>query len=83
MPQVTTVRRRPCRAITAVDRRATRASNTRLTRLQAYGESPSEVAAACGYADQAHMTREWHKLTGVTPAAWLAGEHLPNVQDTP
>ncbi|KAA8886234.1 helix-turn-helix transcriptional regulator [Nocardia colli] len=50
-------------------------------RLQTRGESLSAAAAACGYADQAHLTREWRKLTAATPAAWIAAEHLPNVQD--
>ena len=40
----------------------------------------AEAAAACGYHDQAHMTREWNALAGSTPAAWIARE-LPIVQD--
>jgi AraC-like DNA-binding protein len=40
----------------------------------------AEAAAACGYHDQAHMTREWNVLAGCTPAAWIARE-LPIVQD--
>lgn len=42
------------------------------------------VAAASGYADQAHFTREWTSLAGCPPAAWLqveqprtAGADLP------
>jgi AraC-like DNA-binding protein len=38
------------------------------------------VAAACGYADQSHLTREWVALSGSTPRAWLADE-LPFLQD--
>lgn len=29
-----------------------------------------EIAAATGFADQAHLTRVFHRLTGVTPASW-------------
>lgn len=38
------------------------------------------VAAACGYFDQAHMTREWHALAGCSPRTWIASE-LPFLQD--
>jgi AraC-like DNA-binding protein len=41
----------------------------------------AEVAAACGYADQAHMVRDWHALAGGSPTAWLQAEELPFVQD--
>ena len=39
-----------------------------------------EVAAAAGYSDQPHMTREWQALAGCTPKTWIA-EELPFVQD--
>lgn len=42
--------------------------------------SLAEVAATCGYYDQAHLTREWRSLAATTPAAWLADD-LPSVQD--
>lgn len=40
----------------------------------------AEVAAACGYADQAHLTREWTALAGCPPTTWLR-EEFPFVQD--
>jgi AraC-like DNA-binding protein len=41
----------------------------------------ADVAATCGYYDQAHLTREWSRLAGCPPSVWLAEEELPNVQD--
>jgi AraC-like DNA-binding protein len=40
----------------------------------------AQVACACGFHDQAHMTREWNALAGCTPRAWIANE-LPILQD--
>jgi AraC-like DNA-binding protein len=42
----------------------------------------AEVAAACGYYDQAHLTREFVELVGCPPGRLLA-EELPSVQDEP
>lgn len=38
------------------------------------------VAQACGYADQAHLTREWVELAGCPPTTWLR-EEFPFLQD--
>jgi AraC-like DNA-binding protein len=40
----------------------------------------AEVSVRCGYADQAHLTREWVSLAGCTPTTWLR-EEFPFVQD--
>lgn len=37
--------------------------------------SLAQVAAICGYADQAHLCREWRALSGLTPSAWRAEGH--------
>ena len=38
------------------------------------------LAVAAGYADQAHLTREWRAFSGLPPTRWLAAE-LGFVQD--
>lgn len=42
--------------------------------------SLARVAAGAGFADQAHLTREWAALAGHTPTAWLRAE-FPFLQD--
>lgn len=41
----------------------------------------ADVAARCGYCDQAHLTREWRELAGCTPSRWIV-EELPSIQDS-
>jgi AraC-like DNA-binding protein len=43
--------------------------------------SLAEVAATCGYYDQAHLAREWNDFLGCPPSAWLTGDDLPFIQD--
>ncbi len=38
--------------------------------------SLASVAAACGYADQAHMSREWTALAGSAPTRWMRDDTL-------
>lgn len=50
---------------------------------QLVGRRPlAEIAAECGYADQAHLSREWRELAGCTPTTWLR-EEFPFVQERP
>ena len=42
--------------------------------------SLAHVALACGYYDQAHLTREWSSLAGCSPGEWIKRE-LPFLQD--
>lgn len=39
----------------------------------------AEVAATCGFFDQAHLAREFRTLAGVAPSAWLT-EEFANIQ---
>lgn len=41
----------------------------------------AEVASRCGYADQAHLSRDWAELAGCPPSTWLR-EEFPFLQDT-
>ncbi|MPY59583.1 AraC family transcriptional regulator [Streptomyces spongiae] len=46
---------------------------TRARTLLEAGGRPAEVAAQVGFADQAHMTRWFRRVLGVTPAAYSRG----------
>ncbi len=52
----------------------------RSRRLVSSGVALAAVADACGYADQAHLTRDWQALAGLTPGQWRRRE-LPFLQD--
>jgi AraC-like DNA-binding protein len=58
--------------------RARRALAARVTR----GGAPdlAALAVAAGFADQAHLTREWREFSGLAPTRWLAAE-VAFVQD--
>jgi AraC-like DNA-binding protein len=55
----------------------------RSTRLLRRSDRPAlaEVAARCGFYDQAHLAREWNDFIGCPPSAWLTGDDLPFIQD--
>jgi AraC-like DNA-binding protein len=41
----------------------------------------AQVAATCGYYDQAHLDRDFADLAGCSPSTWMAEEDLPLFQD--
>jgi AraC-like DNA-binding protein len=41
----------------------------------------ADVAAECGYADQAHLAREWRALAGRPPSRWRVEDDFAFVQD--
>lgn len=40
------------------------------TMMQSHAERLAEIALACGFADQSHLTRVFKRETGQSPAAW-------------
>lgn len=42
------------------------------TQLSGGTKSLSQIASECGFCDQAHFTRTFHRLTGLTPTAYRA-----------
>jgi len=48
-------------------------------RLLQHDVSPAEVAAACGFADQSHLTRHFRRMVGITPLRYArAGGRVPH-----
>ena len=48
------------------------------------GHRPAEAAALAGFADQAHLTRWFRRVVGVTPGAYAASVHpAPRAQPDP
>ena len=60
--------------------RVLRFGRSRQLMLQPDPLSLADIAASCGYADQAHLARDWRALAGSSPTRWLADERLPIVQ---
>jgi AraC-like DNA-binding protein len=52
-------------------------------RLLDGGVAPADVAAAAGFADQAHLTRHFKRVVGVPPRAYQRDRGGKNVQDRP
>jgi AraC-like DNA-binding protein len=57
---------------TSPHRYATMRRLDRARQLIASGDSLANAAAACGFADQSHMTRQFKQAYGVAPGAWRA-----------
>ncbi|RLV49272.1 AraC family transcriptional regulator [Nocardioides mangrovicus] len=53
----------------------------RARRMVAAGVPLAETATRCGYADQAHLNRDWQGFVGLSPTRWRAEDRLVFVQD--
>ena len=75
------LRRRFARAVGLSPKEFARVRRLRSSILDALG-SPQrrwvELAAACGYADQAHLVKEYKRLAGLAPEAFVA--HLERIR---
>jgi AraC-like DNA-binding protein len=49
-------------------------------RLLIQGVTPARAAAEAGFADQAHLTRWFHRYYGITPGAYRAAGHHPQIR---
>lgn len=61
--------------------RVVRFDRARRMLMRSTRPSLGTVAATAGYADQAHMTRDWREFAGASPLAWIGAEQLPFFQD--
>lgn len=50
--------------------------------VEASGLGLADIAAACGYSDQSHLTREFTELAGCAPATYRAAR-FPDLPGTP
>jgi transcriptional regulator GlxA family with amidase domain len=69
-----------CRRVPAEPlRRFHRARDLLVRQAATGGLRLADLAASCGYFDQAHLAREFRALAGCPPSRWLA-EEFRNVQ---
>jgi AraC family transcriptional regulator len=50
------------------------------TMLSTTRESLCQVAVGCGMCDQAHLSRVFRRMIGVSPAAWRRAQQMSNVR---